>query len=285
MKITSMTVSRKGICTIVHNYMPDDNDMYVDEIGHIITEPTRKQRFERGNYCIHYCIRGKAVVNGITVGEGEGYVLPPMCKIQYISDEKEPYEYAWIIIGGIKAKYFLRGCGFSGKFEIFKNDKIKQIARTIKDACYISYDDKNLNLYFMSILFNIMSFHKQSENIEMMDKSIDSQISGSEYVLKAIDYIRENYAGNFDIERLAHKCHISQNYLCRLFNRIVGCTPQAYVAGYRMEIAKKVLSETDWNITETAECVGYTDPQHFSQVFRKYTGTTPSKYRKEMHRR
>ncbi len=280
MEILSSKVSKNGICTILHNYSPDDNELYVDEIGHIITEPMREQSFERGNYCIHYCIRGKAKVNGVDISAGQGYIMPPMSKIKYTADKEDPYEYTWIILGGTKAKYFLRGCGFDGKFQIFEFDNVQYIARTIRDACYINYSDKNFNLYLMSVLFKIMSYHKKPENVQEIGHFVDDSAVGAEYVKEALINIHANYAGNISVEFIAKQVNISQNYLCRLFNKILFCSPQVYIAKYRVEIAKKLLVQTQRSITDIAESVGYFDPQHFSQVFKKYTKKTPKEYRK-----
>lgn len=276
-----MQVTRKGVCTIIHNYTPDDTDMYVDEIGHIITEPLRKQKYERGGYCIHYFIKGKAIVNGNLITSGQGYIMPPLCRIEYISDKDDPCEYAWIIVEGTKAKYFLRGCGFNGKFQIFDVNDAVNIARKIRDACYEKYDDKNLNLYFMSLFYNAMSYHKKTENVQAVDDTIIGDDVGAEYVKQALIIIHSRYDDILTVDKLANEVHISQNYLCRLFNKFMDCTPQVYIAKYRIEIAKKLLKENGWGVTDTAKSVGYFDPQYFSQVFKKYTGKSPREYKKE----
>lgn len=47
----------------------------------------------------------------------------------------------------------------------------------------------------------------------------------------------------------------------------------------RVNLAQIMLAETELQITEIAERVGYEEANYFAKVFKKYTGVTPSKYR------
>lgn len=272
--------NEKYAIKILHNNCPDDTDCYVDEIGHIITTPKRKQAYSKGAYCIHYIIKGKATFNGVEVSQGQGYLMSPSSYDLYVSDKNEPYEYAWIIVGGKMAKYFLKFCGLEGKSHVFNNQNAILCGQIIKEYVYRSYEEKNLNLSLMGLLYEIMSYHKTPESDKNINNFGFSDEPGSQYIQKAIQIIHSEYAGNLNVGYLSKHIHISQNYLCRLFNKYLGCSPQSYIAKYRIDIAKKLLEETDWKIGVIAETVGYMDPLNFSQIFRKYAGVTPSQYRK-----
>ena len=284
MKIANVKVKKYNDgdnISILYNIMPDDSDVYVVEVGHIKTEPGRKQQYENNGWCIHYIIRGKATFNGKSVGVGDGYIMPPKSRDLYESDEKEPYEYVWIIIGGAKAKYFLRYCGFDFNEKLFKNKNAPICAEKIKEAVYRDYKERNLNLSLMGLLYELASFQRSPESEEIIH-SLDAEWNvGSAYVKAAIDLIHMEYANDLTVAYVAGKIHISQNYLCRLFKRIVGCTPQAYIAQYRVEIAKRLLKETDWKIGSISESIGYMDSLYFSQIFKRYTDMTPTQYRKK----
>lgn len=267
--------------SILYNTMPDDSDVYVMEIGYIKTEPGREQYYENGGYCIHYVLNGKATFNGKSIGVGNGYIMPPKSRNCYVADTEEPYEYAWIIIGGAKAKYFLRYCGFDLKEGLFYNKNVSVCADKIKDAVYREYGERNLNLSLMGLLYDLASFQRSPESEEIIH-SLDAEWNvGTTYVKAAINLIHREYANDLTVTYVAEKIHISQNYLCRLFKQTVGCTPQAYIAKYRVEIAKRLLAETDWKIGSISESIGYMDSLYFSQIFKKYTGMTPTQYRKK----
>lgn len=49
--------------------------------------------------------------------------------------------------------------------------------------------------------------------------------------------------------------------------------------GYRRSMAKKMLTDTDFQLTEIAYVLGYSDPSTFSTAFKRWTTQTPSQYR------
>lgn len=54
-----------------------------------------------------------------------------------------------------------------------------------------------------------------------------------------------------------------------------------YVTRLRMEQAKRLLEDEHVRVYEVSQAVGYQDSRYFSQIFRKYTGETPSEYHKK----
>ena len=63
---------------------------------------------------------------------------------------------------------------------------------------------------------------------------------------------------------------------------LTGLTTHEYVTTRRVERAKTLLTETNLTMTEIAQTLGFADSGHFSRVFGKYVGVTPSEYRKSM---
>jgi len=49
----------------------------------------------------------------------------------------------------------------------------------------------------------------------------------------------------------------------------------------RINRARQLLRETKKSVIEVALDVGYTNPSHFAQIFRRETGLTPSEYRRQ----
>jgi len=70
----------------------------------------------------------------------------------------------------------------------------------------------------------------------------------------------------------------SYAHLCRLFQQEYGISPLHYVHAARMGRARLLLAEGQLGIAEIAYRLGYGDPGHFTRVFRKVTGTTPTAY-------
>ncbi|EAC9531764.1 AraC family transcriptional regulator, partial [Listeria monocytogenes] len=53
-----------------------------------------------------------------------------------------------------------------------------------------------------------------------------------------------------------------------------------YVKKTRLDKAKELLTQSDLNLSEISEAVGYSDISYFSRIFKKECQVTPSKYRR-----
>lgn len=99
-------------------------------------------------------------------------------------------------------------------------------------------------------------------------------------IVEAIkSYVRENYAENISTADIACEFHISTSYLSTLFREKTGVKLTNYIEGIRMEKAKEYLKGNMWTITEIAIETGYSDPNYFSKVFKRYVGVGPKQFR------
>lgn len=102
----------------------------------------------------------------------------------------------------------------------------------------------------------------------------------SRSVLEVMRYIQGHYMENTAVEDLARIAFFTPNYLSTLFRKETGQTISQYEAYCRIQAAASMLKSTRKSISEIAEAVGYRDIRHFSKVFQKAMGMTPSEYRK-----
>jgi two-component system response regulator YesN len=93
---------------------------------------------------------------------------------------------------------------------------------------------------------------------------------------QAVNYIRENYAKPLQLSTVAEKCGISQGYLSRLFSEYLNTTFIDYLNTLRIGGAVKLLRNEQKSVKEVAYLVGYSDPNYFSRIFRRYMNASPS---------
>jgi AraC family transcriptional regulator len=102
------------------------------------------------------------------------------------------------------------------------------------------------------------------------------------YKLRQItDWMTENIAEEFNLDRLAAQAGLSKFYFNRLFKSATGMSPSRYQINLRMDEARRLLRETRKSVVEVALDVGYANPSHFAQLFRRETGLAPSDYRRQ----
>jgi AraC family transcriptional regulator len=93
--------------------------------------------------------------------------------------------------------------------------------------------------------------------------------------------MREHIAEEFNLDRLAAQAGLSKFYFNRLFKSAVGVSPSHHQINLRMDEARQLLRETKKSVMEIALDVGYANPSHFAQLFRRETGLSPSDYRRQ----
>ena len=80
---------------------------------------------------------------------------------------------------------------------------------------------------------------------------------------------------------LAEQFHLNANYCCALFNKDTGGSFSEYLTSIRMKEAERLLTHTTLSLEEIAVQCGIQDYYYFNKVFKKYSGATPSQYRKQ----
>ena len=92
--------------------------------------------------------------------------------------------------------------------------------------------------------------------------------------------ITRNLQEHQTIEQLAQEAGLSPTALKSCFRGVYGSSIYAYLRGYRLQTAQKLLAETGDSIADIAHQVGYENPNKFSSAFRQQYGQTPTEYRK-----
>ena len=90
----------------------------------------------------------------------------------------------------------------------------------------------------------------------------------------------EHLAEEFNIERLAAQARLSK-FRPTPLQKAPGVSPSNYQINLRMNEERRLLRETNLIVVLIALEVGYTNPSHFTQIFRRETGLTPSDYRRQ----
>lgn len=94
-----------------------------------------------------------------------------------------------------------------------------------------------------------------------------------------LEYIHTHYKEDISLQDVAGVLHYSEAYFCKLFRQCFGKNFTTYMAEYRIEKAKELLSNPVINVKEAGEEAGYRDANYFTKVFKRITGVTPSEYR------
>ena len=81
------------------------------------------------------------------------------------------------------------------------------------------------------------------------------------------------------VPRLADRLGVSSRTLARRFKMATGLSISEYTLQRRLDEAQSLLRRTNLSVTEIAFAVGLADPSHFTRVFKRLLGLTPTRYR------
>ena len=119
--------------------------------------------------------------------------------------------------------------------------------------------------------------------IILMSSKMKVQNGSTQIMEHALQYMNTNYTQPISIAKIAEEFGIERRRFAYLFEQHTGMNPSRYLTEYRIRRAKKLLWSCTCSIEEIAESVGYMDCFYFSRVFKKYTGMSPSAFRKAIN--
>ena len=132
------------------------------------------------------------------------------------------------------------------------------------------YDSRSIKMFYESKVivpvFNRMNQFRKSSDEMVMDKITD---------------LVEKNGGDLTLSECAEKVGCHPSYIWRVMKNTKDMTFTDYVAGQKLEMAKRMLVETDLSVAEIAERLSYSNAQNFIRLFKKHMDITPGQYRKQ----
>ena len=137
-------------------------------------------------------------------------------------------------------------------------------------------NDIQLADYLSSALLNFI----EAERVVRLQK-IEANYADKEngYVEKAINYMRKHVADEISASQLAVEAGCGRSTLFDLFRQKKHTTPHEFHIQLKIDLACRLLQETDMPIKNIAQKVGISNQAHFAKLFNKEKGMSPTEYR------
>ncbi len=100
-------------------------------------------------------------------------------------------------------------------------------------------------------------------------------------IIQAITWFDRHWREPISIEDYATRNRMTPCWFRQKFKHQTGVSPMQYVTNLRITNAMNLIENTDYNISQIAEAVGYENPTYFRRLFHKHTGMSPSEYKKQ----
>ncbi|MCI1931052.1 MAG: AraC family transcriptional regulator [Clostridia bacterium] len=99
---------------------------------------------------------------------------------------------------------------------------------------------------------------------------------------KVVAYVLEHPYEKLTLSNAAEKCFVSKAYLSHSFKKNMGKSYVEYIISLKMQMFKKLLLETDLNMSEIAEKLSYDDYKYMGRLFKKVHGLTPTSFKEQI---
>ena len=118
-------------------------------------------------------------------------------------------------------------------------------------------------------------FLTYTEQVERLRKGIPP----THLAIAVSAWVQRHLSESMDTEKLSRELHYSRAHLSRRFKEETGMTLTDYILTKKSEEAARLLAFTDKSLIAISDYLGFSSQSHFTRVFKKYIGMTPSEYR------
>lgn len=101
-----------------------------------------------------------------------------------------------------------------------------------------------------------------------------------EFALQVIDFMESRLYGKFTMEELSRELSFGKTYISKYFTKVCGYSIIEYFNRMKINEAKRLIRESRYNFFEISEMLMLSNSHYFSTLFKRYTGMTPSQYKK-----
>lgn len=148
------------------------------------------------------------------------------------------------------------------------------------------YITKPFNLQLLTLrIRNLIAVRQKlrekfSRNIEINPSEVVANSRDEEFLRSILVSVEQHMdESEFSVDQLAQDLHISRMQLYRKIKALTGDTPNALVRTVRLKKAAQLLHTRQYNVSEVAYKVGFTDLKYFRERFREQFGVNPGEYR------
>jgi AraC-like DNA-binding protein len=129
-------------------------------------------------------------------------------------------------------------------------------------------------------LFQFLAASDEYVDLDVCPISNQTILKQQERMHRIQQFVESNFQKPIDTQQIANEVNLSLPAFCRYFKKTTKFTYTDFVNQYRVQYAKKLLIQ-DKNVTETCFESGFESLSYFNRIFKKWTGESPSSFRKQ----
>jgi len=296
-------------------FLPEDGggeDLCILFAGHSQTKPGHQNGPRVFDYyLIHVVLSGRGTFecegHKWPMAAGDSFVIEPGRLVAYRADDCDPWFYRWIAVKGKRAAELFSRCGIDWRHPVVRGggedgalgpaapgtgtgpgesgagakpagrpSPARWIERTERVFRERTPGGDLAAEGFFSLLLADFAARLAPGPAEPRGLTRVEL-----HMRQAAQRLTAQFAEPVRVDELAEQFGYSRSYFSRMFKKVNGATPAAFLTSLRTGKARQMLRERpDLSVEQIAHSVGYGDALYFSKQFKKVHGLSPSEYRK-----
>lgn len=119
---------------------------------------------------------------------------------------------------------------------------------------------------------------EQEQECDIALPPAESHHRGDALLQRVCAYLEEHVVDNLQMDALCREFSVSKSTLQKLFRSRIGHGVSRHYQQMKVDLAKRMIREKQYNFTEIAEQLGYSSVHYFSRHFKQIAGMTPTEY-------
>lgn len=130
--------------------------------------------------------------------------------------------------------------------------------------------EQMIQLYMEQLLILLIRGNRRNIPVKKSDNN--------KLLLSVCEFLESNVEKKLCIGDIQKEFNVSASVIKRLFQSNMNCGIMEHFSRLKIDAAKQMIRENEFNFTEISEHLGFNTSQYFTTVFRRISGMTPSEY-------
>lgn len=126
------------------------------------------------------------------------------------------------------------------------------------------------------LLFNQLLLSRDRHQLRTSANNSDAIVD------KIKHYLDTNYTKPLSLENISKALNMTPNYVSHAFKAKMNISPIHYLLYRRFGEAQSLLMNTELTMAEISDLLGFSNPAHFSAMFKKHVGLSPMQYKRSI---
>ncbi|XID90910.1 helix-turn-helix domain-containing protein [Paenibacillaceae bacterium WGS1546] len=204
------------------------------------------------------------------------FCLFPQASHEYYAVGDGPMRKAWIAFEGPQGYRMLERIGIKACTPYIPNALHAGVEELFNRMLETAGDPEGRDMDLSRLIAFFRLFEELSRKTP---DSLRDKVCSDNWLLQGKEYIETHYCERITVETVADRVRVDRAHFTRRFHQAFGITPAKYLLELKINEARRLLENSDFNLTVIAQSIGYTDMFTFSKSFKKLAGVSPKEYR------